>query len=599
MNESAVVTEFFPGDSGRLAALYSDGSVRVYTEDRAQAPTVLGPSARPVVSGNLGMAISSERLALSGPTGIRLHRLDGTQDLLLTVNSGCSGNQLRFSAEGGELIAWGSSALCVWRTADGALLQTLPGEFHSAGIAAGRLVTTEPGSLRVKSRALGEATFLERELAPVGSELETPVSVTVSPRLDSFAAFSRSEEHFWGNLWSATGDLQRSISVDPNQALNSTLSYSPSGRWLLLGDQLIDIDSDEIRTTALASTYRYRPLWRVDDSGQRLGGLFTVNVELAAVELSRIFMPANRRIFGSLPKRDEAARGASNSLAISPDGTRLVTSGSSDGAGQSLLWDVSANFEQTTILGHLPVELPLEVDFSPDGKKVAVTGDGWGLFSAEAEGPPLVSTPPPPSVSLDDCWFNFARFSSHGNWLVRGSYGGAFNVFDADLASTRASLPTSRCNGRASFNSTDTLLATSGPELYRTSDWSRVWPQDVIPRPSDTLGSSFFDDVRFTPDDKSLLLTSCTRYDEQCTHALYDLNGTLIRKLPELTGVRAVFSREGHWIVSGNALLHVPTNELRSFEQKARLSTFAPNGDIVSVLSDNTLARYCRAPSSP
>jgi hypothetical protein len=142
-------------------------------------------------------------------------------------------------------------------------------------------------------------------------------------------------------------------------------------------------------------------------------------------------------------------------------------------------------------------------------------------------------------------------------------------------------------------------LATSGPELYRTSDWSRVWPQDVIPRPSDTLGSSFFDDVRFTPDDKSLLLTSCTRYDEQCTHALYDLNGTLIRKLPELTGVRAVFSREGHWIVSGNALLHVPTNELRSFEQKARLSTFAPNGDIVSVLSDNTLARYCRAPSSP
>jgi len=48
--------------------------------------------------------------------------------------------------------------------------------------------------------------------------------------------------------------------------------------------------------------------------------------------------------------------------------------------------------------------------------------------------------------------------------------------------------------------------------------------------------------------------------------------------------------------VSGSTALHLPTNESLTFDPAATLSAFAPNGDIVAILSDNTIARYCRTP---
>jgi hypothetical protein len=82
-----------------------------------------------------------------------------------------------------------------------------------------------------------------------------------------------------------------------------------------------------------------------------------------------------------------------------------------------------------------------------------------------------------------------------------------------------------------------------------------------------------------------------------CAHELRAVSdGALIQKLPEINGTRARFSGEGNWIVSGNTALHVPTSETVVFDPAATLSTFAPNGDIIAVLADSTLARYCRTP---
>jgi hypothetical protein len=67
-----------------------------------------------------------------------------------------------------------------------------------------------------------------------------------------------------------------------------------------------------------------------------------------------------------------------------------------------------------------------------------------------------------------------------------------------------------------------------------------------------------------------------------------------VRKLAGLEAQRANFSAEGDWIVSGNALMHLPTGQLRTLDPDARLAAFAPNGDIIAALADQGLVRYCR-----
>jgi len=54
-----------------------------------------------------------------------------------------------------------------------------------------------------------------------------------------------------------------------------------------------------------------------------------------------------------------------------------------------------------------------------------------------------------------------------------------------------------------------------------------------------------------------------------------------------------LFSPDGSWVVSGTTLLHLADNEQRVFDSLSVLATFAPNGDIIAVLTDNSLARYC------
>jgi hypothetical protein len=142
----------------------------------------------------------------------------------------------------------------------------------------------------------------------------------------------------------------------------------------------------------------------------------------------------------------------------------------------------------------------------------------------------------------------------------------------------------------------------SGPEVYRTSDWSLVWPAQIIsetPPPNLDAAQDLFRDVQFAPGGQALLVSRCDVPVGAigCAHEIRAVSdGALIQQLPEIKGTRARFSGEGNWIVSGNTALHVPTSETVVFAPTAELSTFAPNGDIIAVLNDSTLARYCRTP---
>jgi hypothetical protein len=103
------------------------------------------------------------------------------------------------------------------------------------------------------------------------------------------------------------------------------------------------------------------------------------------------------------------------------------------------------------------------------------------------------------------------------------------------------------------------------------------------------------------PGEQALLASNCpgstSATAPTCSYALYSVSdGSLIQALPELSGAQAAISAEGHWLVSGGAALHLPSGETRSFDPDALLSVFAPNGDIIAVRKDNSIARYCRSP---
>jgi WD40 repeat protein len=231
---------------------------------------------------------------------------------------------------------------------------------------------------------------------------------------------------------------------------------------------------------------------------------------------------------------------------------------------------------------------------------VAISGDLWAVFSA-GEGAYLASPIAPPNV-MAGCWFTSVRFSPVTGFTSVGMNGATFSVFDGLNQQPILQLPTQSCNGRSSFSPDGTLLATSAPELYRTSDGSRLWPAQVVPGPPPI--PQFFDafrDVQFSPAGDSLLLSDCPLAAVDggtlCQHSLYSVaTGAEERVLPELTSQRAHFSPEGNWVVSGNTVLHLPTNESLQFDPAAQIATFTPAGDIIAILNDATLALYCRTP---
>ena len=55
------------------------------------------------------------------------------------------------------------------------------------------------------------------------------------------------------------------------------------------------------------------------------------------------------------------------------------------------------------------------------------------------------------------------------------------------------------------------------------------------------------------------------------------------------------YSPEGHWLVSNERLLHLPSGNSFEYTPDATAAAFTPDGDIVCGTSDGTLLRYCRA----
>ncbi|MES1205698.1 MAG: hypothetical protein ABUS79_07140 [Pseudomonadota bacterium] len=593
---ASAVQAVFPPAGDALAVLYDDGRVVLHPRADGAAPRVLRAAGKPPAS--IAFSLDGAELAEVAAGMVQVRDVaTGAVVHTMAVNRACTGDTVRFSAEGDHVLAWDNGTLCVWRIADGSLVQHWTGDFSSAGMSNGRVLTAElsvPGSLKSRSLTGTDTSDIALEMppgvAPSADGTSGVLDIAVSPRADTFAGLTFGSTRV-ASLWSTEGKLIASFpAVD---GIDAGHEYSASGELVLLANQVVDVASAQHWTnTAVDDT----SIMTISSTGMLVAGLDSVGGLQEAAFIAENGNPSGRRLFGSLPPSALPSSDTSPSppvvLSVSPDGARLATGAIS--WGRPLLWRLNPDFSTSVPIRSIQQELPLEASFSADSHELASSGDGRGIFSA-ADGKSLTSLPPPANIDVN-CWFVSARFAPGSSWLALGTYGAAINVVKRDGLQVIAALPTARCSARSSFNGDGSLVATSGPEMYRTSDWSRVWPTQIVAEPPPQ--SDFFRDVQFAPGGQTLLVSRCNGgIGAACVHALQAVSdGALVRQLPELTGLRAHFSGEGNWVISGPTVLHLPTNELVTFDANATLSTFAPNGDIISILKDNTLARYCRTP---
>jgi DNA-binding beta-propeller fold protein YncE len=589
--DSVALQAVFPRGGTDLGVLYNDGRVVLHPLSARTPQRLLRPAGSPPDS--IAFSPDSSQLAEVKAGVVQIHLLaDSTPLSPMAVDPDCTGKVVRFSAEGGQVLAWDGASLCVWQIGSGQLIRKIAGNFSSAALSGGRLLAAEFGSpptLTSWDLASGTRTAVELQL-PAGTR---PISddswgIVISPRADALGAGSVLANARQTALWSADGSLR---GLFPAEHTDARVVFSESGAFASAGDVIVDLASNRSRFTlpygALADT--------VDDAGERVAFVEQLADSKAAAQVLDLNGADDSRFFGMLLENTYV-----NGLAVSPDGSRLIVAGFG-----SLLWRLAPDIGASEAIQPLQVSIALAANFTADGQKVLVSGDGWGVFSAQDGADfafPLA--PPPPTVPSTsfDCIHTSARISSTGRWLAYGHYGASISIVSWSSCQTSVlDIPTARCDAETAFSKDDTLMATSGPELYRTSDWSLVWAAGLPDAPTASNSSNLFQDVQFTPDGQALLVTKCAGQGDvssiSCTHTLHSLaNGSVIQVLPALHSPGASFSPGGAWVTAGGTALHVASGQSFIFRPNTILSTFTPDGDIIGIDQHHAITKFCRTP---
>jgi WD40 repeat protein len=238
----------------------------------------------------------------------------------------------------------------------------------------------------------------------------------------------------------------------------------------------------------------------------------------------------------------------------------------------------------------------MNLDISPDGRLVVASGDARVVFDATnglAKWYAPFDFPPNPD---NLCFYAHTRFSPDGRFLVGKGHRSTVDVFETATFTEVAEIPTSNCAGGLAFSRDGRLVATSDPSLFGTGDWMPLSQQPPRPPglPPEDSSSQATSKVELGPEGAGMLLTWCGPGGPCRTFWKRDGDWTPLP--PALDAPAPRFSEEGHWVVGGATLLHLPTGTVRSYFSVAQVATFAPNGDIVAGDEKGNISRYCRHP---
>jgi WD40 repeat protein len=282
-------------------------------------------------------------------------------------------------------------------------------------------------------------------------------------------------------------------------------------------------------------------------------------------------------------------------LAMSADGRTLVSMG-----GVTLAWDVASELSSSraTVVQHARPEWP-KVDVSPDGRWIAISGDGRAVYSRNGESTVFLQSPNALDLT-EPCFPVEFRFSPDGQWIAGAGWDGAIDIFRVselrvatedrtEVVEPVASLP-QKCGPpaqpidglnigpamRSAFSPDSLTLVTEAGSVYRTSDWQPVVETDLAPAPHGLHGGFEVSAGGHT------LISDCAYADTQPC-------GQFAAPFPK-------YSSDGQWVVAGATVTHV-SGQRHVLDPAALVGIFAPNGDVIAAGADNSITRYCKQPS--
>lgn len=303
------------------------------------------------------------------------------------------------------------------------------------------------------------------------------------------------------------------------------------------------------------------------------------------------------------PPDDGCLDGSVGGLALTEDGRQLLQI-----SGYCVnLWQVDPEFASSTPLWLTSKDMPLAASLAADASIAAASGENGGVFDGRT-GELIFERYLSPDFNINaPCVLVQQWASPSGRWVAGHGYEFEVEVYDTETFSEVASLPAGRCNLATAFTRDESLMVTSGPELYRTSDWQRIWPNEIVLEPELGVGSPdqvwTVEYVQFTADEQQVAVTRCDESDGsnwvQCSLRLHDVDtggsegSDFWYVEPYLNWPpQPSLSPGGRFILVGGKIVR---GDSVTIDPDATAGIFTVEGDIITTRRGGTLTRYCRS----
>jgi hypothetical protein len=486
-----------------------------------------------------------------------------------------------FSADGEQIIGQGATSVCAWAARGGSPSTTV--QLPATPADPRPLVVAGMGSGQAPLRVLHERTLRTYDAAGklVGD-------IDLRPLLPEdaqvMAAFSPDATTLLVAASPLSGSAWRLVAVDAasgaerwNHAVNlmdeypRSMTFSNDDYLLLGGAQVYRVDSGEIvRNDQLTF-----PVSTALGPGGRTKLLVGELVEEWDLDAGKA-----TRFYGSHTTGVRA-------IDVSDDGRYLTSHGN-----WAVLWGLAANFSASRPLSQgSGADSSWNVAIAPDGSSFVASGDNIALF--HRDGRFQRGDIPSSSAGLVSCLSPDWSFSPDGLLLAGNHYGPAVEVRAASDFSLVAEVPATNCGGGVAFSRDGSRFVTASLELFETGSFRKLWDRSAS-KPSGSFDAESA--VVFSPDGREVVVTRCRESLSACSSELYAAeDGASRGPLPALSRDRVRYSPEGHWLVSGGRLLHLPTQAIREYATDATAAVFVANGDIIAGMADGSLVRYCRS----
>ena len=283
------------------------------------------------------------------------------------------GYTVGFSPDGKQIVSGSSHVLTIWNAVTGELIRAIPG--HSGTV---HTVAFHPNGRQVLSASWDGCIKLwdvdtGEELLKVPGGTRQYDSISFSPRGDRFAT---------GTPYRPTIQIRNSATGQLHSTLNgsggrvNTVAFGPDGVLLACGDEQGNL--------VLWDTHEGRAKWTSRKHG---GSIYSIAFSPDGKSIASY--GGKRTMNGPYPSQPsmivwDAATGrerfsASDSgglacIRFTPDGKRLVA-----GCASTIkFWSVDSGQQIFTLKGHQGLVYSLA--FSPDGRRLAASGDGGAVF---------------------------------------------------------------------------------------------------------------------------------------------------------------------------------------------------------------------------